>query len=135
MRIKLNNNAYKSILSTNWANTSADDAVLAWIINRALTSTGHSPMFDIDDIGCIDAMVVLTPVSDGYGGRDAIEISYPDVDLKWVDNHDLGDIHAVFRKKDSRLLGYLTTYYGNNGRGKLAAQDFDPAPGVRVHFD
>lgn len=51
-----------------------------------------------------------------------------------IDYHDLGDVHAVYRK-DGRLLGYLTTYYGSNGRGRLAAHNFDPAPGVTVKFD
>lgn len=136
MKVKINADAYKAILTTDWASVSPDDAALAWVVNQALKAVGHPPMFDIDDAADSDALVVLTPAPDHYrGDMDALNILYPDVDLKWVDNHDLGDIHAVYRKSDGRLLGHLVSYYGNNGRGGLAAQDFDPAPGVTVRFD
>ena len=134
MKVKINAEAYKPILSTNWATVSADDAALAWIVNRALKAVGHPPMFDIDADADGDALVVLTPTRDGYRGYDALNILYPNVDLKWIDNHDTGYIDAVYRKADGRLLGFLTSYYGNNGKGGLAAQDFDPAPSVTVHW-
>ena len=133
MKVKLNAEAYKPILSTSWTKASVDHATLAWIVNKALASAGAPPLFDIDDAG-EEALVILTPVSDGYGGRDALEISYPDIELRFFDYHDLGDVHAVYRQ-DGRLLGHLVTYYGNNGKGRLAAQDFEPAPGVIVRFD
>ena len=137
MRVKINSDSdvYKAILTTNWTSVSPDDAVLAWVVNQALTSAGHPRMFDIDDTADSDALVVLTPAPDGYRGMDALDILYPDVDLKFFSYHNLGDVHAVHRKQDGRLLGYLTTYYGSNGRGRLAAHVFDPAPGVTVRFD
>lgn len=137
MRVKINSgsDAYKAILTTDWTTVSADDAALAWIINQTLKAVGHPPMFNIDDAGGGDALVILTPAPDGYrGDMDALNILYPNVDLKWVDNHDLGYIDAVYRQEDKRLLGFLTTYFGNNGKGNLAAQDFDPAPGVTVRW-
>ena len=135
MKVKINAEAYKPILSTSWTKASVDHATLAWIVNKALASAGAPPLFDIDDAGD-DALVILAPVPDGYGGKDAIDILYPDdVDMKFVEYHDLGDVYAVHRRGDGRLLGYVTTYYGSNGKGRLAAQDFDPAPGVTVRFD
>lgn len=135
MKVKIND-AYKAILTTDLASVSTDDVSVAWIVNRALSAAGRPPMFDIDADADGDALVVLTSAPDDYrGDMDAIHILFPDVDLKLVDDHDLGDIHAVYRKGDGRLLGHLTSYYGNNGRGGLAAQDFDPAPGVTVKFD
>lgn len=132
MKVKIND-AYKAILTTDQTNVSADDAALAWVVNRALASVGAPPMFDIDgDDG--DALVVLAPAPDDYrGDLDAISILYPDVNLRLVDdNSGQGDVHAVYRKRDNLLLGHLISYFGNNGKGGLAAQDFDPAPGVLV---
>jgi hypothetical protein len=135
MRVKLNTDAPKSILTTDWARVSADDAAKAWIINRALKAVGHLPMFDIDDATDSDAFVVLTPAPDDYrGDMDAVNIVYPAVELKLFDNFELGYIESVFRRRDGRLLGFLTSYFGNNGQGGLAAQDFDPAPGVAVQW-
>jgi hypothetical protein len=136
MRVKINSDAYKTILTADWTSVSADDAALAWIVNRALSAAGQPPLFDIDDADTDDtALIVLAPAPDDYrGSMDAIHILFPDVDLKVVDDFDQGDVCAVYRK-DGKLLGHLTTYYGNNGRGGLAAQDFDPAPGVVVKFN
>ena len=136
MKVKLNSSeAYKPILTTDWATVSAEDAAKAWIVNRALAAVGHPPMFDIDANTDGDALIVLAPAPDDYrGDMDAIRILYPDVELKLFDNFELGDIDAVYRRGDGRLLGHLTSYYGNNGRGGLAAQDFDPAPGVTVRW-
>lgn len=136
MKVKLSDSAYKHILSEKWVSARADEALIAWMVNRALASVGHPPMFDIDDTNDTEeALVLLAPASDGYGGRDALCILYPDIDLKFVEEFDSGDVQAVHRRKDGRLLGFLTTYRSNNGRGRLSGQDFKPAPGVRVYYD
>lgn len=38
MKVKINPDAYKAILTTDWATVSADDAALAWIVNQALSN-------------------------------------------------------------------------------------------------
>lgn len=135
MKVKLNKAYYKVFLNEDWVNVGVDGTMLAWVINRALVSIGADPMFEIDDTTGEEALVILASVSDSYGGQDALDILFPDeINMKLVEYHDRGDTHAVFRKKDGRLLGFLISYFGNNGRGRLAAQDFDPAPGVRIRF-
>lgn len=135
MKVKLNKAYYKVFLNEDWVNVGVDGTMLAWVINRALASVGAQPMFKIDDTTGEEALVILAPTSDSYGGQDALDILYPDdIDMKFVEYHDIGDVYGVYRKSDGRLLGFLTRYYGNNGRGRLAAEDFDPAPGVRVRF-
>ena len=135
MRVKLNNNAHKHILSEKWISASTDEAALAWVVNQALASMGALPMFSIDDTTEEEALVILAPTWDGFGGRDALCILYPDVTIKWVEDFDWGNVHAIHRQNDGRLLGFLTTYRTNNGRGRLSSQVFNPAPGVKVHYD
>jgi hypothetical protein len=135
MRVKLSDSAYKHILSDTWVSARADEALLAWLVNRAFASVGEPPFFEIDDTDISaddEALVILVPVSNGRGEDAALRILYPEVDFKLVDNFYEGDVRAVHRKKDGRLLGFFTTYYRN---GWLAEQKFDPAPGVRVYYD
>lgn len=135
MRVRLSDEAYRHILSEQWVSARADEALLAWLVNRAFASVGEPPFFEIDDTDISaddEALVILVPVSNGRGEDAALRILYPEVDFKLVDNFYEGDVRAVHRKKDGRLLGFFTTYYRN---GWLAEQKFDPAPGVRVYYD
>lgn len=135
MRVRLSEEAYRHILSEQWVSARADEALIAWMVNRALASVGEPPMFEIDETNISsddEALVILVPVSNGRGEDAALRILYPDVNFKLVDNFYEGDVQAVHRQKDGRLLGFLVTYYTN---GRLGSHKFDPAPGVRVYYD
>lgn len=135
MKVRLvDDMVYRHMVSEEWASVNANIAALAWVVNQALASAGAPAMFEIED-SCEpdeEALVILVPVSNGRGEDAALRILYPEVDFKLVDNFYEGDVRAVHRKKDGRLLGFFTTYYRN---GWLAEQKFDPAPGVRDYYD
>ncbi len=80
----------------------------------------------------IDGTITLRSAEDGYrGDLSCLTIVSPKCICTTIeDNHGQGDILEVRRTEDNLLMGLLTQHYGNNGQGKLAAENFAAANGI-----
>ena len=79
--------------------------------------------------------VLLGREPDEYrGSLDCIGIRTPH-SLTLVKNNDgVGDVYEVLGENREKL-GNLLRYFGNNGKGKLAAEKFQPESGVEVEWE
>jgi len=75
--------------------------------------------------------ILLRKAPDGYRGDKTCIDFLGKVEFDW-DFFDHADVCMV--KKNGAPVGRLEQCHGNNGRGKLAAESFDPLPGVEVEW-
>lgn len=74
--------------------------------------------------------VRVSPAPDDYRG-DLSCVAFLDAVEKKTVGGD-GSPYRVQVSKNGAVVGELKEWYGNNGRGKLAASEFLPADGVTV---
>lgn len=77
--------------------------------------------------------VRLAPAPDEYRGDLSCVAFVDKVERKPLRGDGQPDRSEVY--KGGALIGTLLSWYGNNGHGKLAAQEFQPAPGVEVIWE
>ena len=78
--------------------------------------------------------VRLKKVPDSYrGSKDCLEFLDPVQEFIIEDNDGKGYVYAI-ADLSGVPLGMLGRYYGNFGRGKLAAEYFRPEPNIEVIY-
>jgi len=77
--------------------------------------------------------IQIDKAPDAYRGDPSCISFITDVDISPIGGDGFPDVSAV-RLPEGTRVGTLRTWYGNDGKGKLASQDFEPADGVSVKW-